>query len=168
MNIVLRNTTELYFKTTLYRCATGRGGIASKSAEGDGITPIGLLPIRKVLYRPDRLPAPHTRLPTAPLKQSDGWCDDPADPAYNRQISLPFSARHENLWRSDHVYDVIAILGFNDSPVQPNKGSAIFLHIARPDYQPTEGCIALAQHDLLDILRHCDPKSQVDITRPGL
>jgi L,D-peptidoglycan transpeptidase YkuD (ErfK/YbiS/YcfS/YnhG family) len=86
-----------------------------------------------------------------------GWCDDPMDVEYNRQVRLPFHARHEVLWREDHLYDVIVELGFNDDPVITGRGSAIFLHVARPGYSPTEGCAACALRDLLGLIGHARP-----------
>ncbi len=135
-----------------WRAAIGHGGVVPHKQEGDGGTPAGLLPLRRILYRADRLPRPHAAVPILPLAPNDGWCDDPQDRAYNRPIRLPYDARHEELWRTDDLYDVIGILGWNDSPPLRNQGSAIFLHLARPDYAPTEGCVALARKDLLAAL----------------
>ncbi|MFC3125356.1 L,D-transpeptidase [Pseudoroseomonas globiformis] len=135
-----------------WRCALGRGGVSPHKEEGDGATPLGLLPLRRVLYRADRGAAPACAVPVEPIAPNDGWCDDPASPAYNTMIRLPHEARHEELWRGDHVYDVIGVLGWNDRPVVRGRGSAIFLHLARPDYPPTEGCIALDGRELRDVL----------------
>lgn len=145
------------------RCAIGRGGIALKTAEGNGVTPIGTWPIRRVLYRADRLERPQTALPLTEIARNDGWCDAPNDSRYNTQVKLPYAASHELLWRKDRLYDVIAILGFNDDPVVSGKGSAIFLHMAREGYAPTEGCIALALPDLLEVVRIATPGSTIRI-----
>ena len=131
-----------------WRCAIGRGGIRAGKQEGDGATPVGVLPLRRVFYRADRVAAPACRLPVEPLSPADGWCDDPADAAYNRRVTLPHPARHEHLWRDDGLYDLVGVLGWNDAPVVRGRGSAIFLHLARPDLAPTEGCVALAGRDL--------------------
>lgn len=139
-----------------WRCALGRGGIRTDKAEGDGATPAGDWPLGRVFYRPDRLSAPETGLMTIPLTPDFGWCDDPAHPDYNRLISLPHPAHHENLWREDAVYDIIVELEYNTGPVQAGRGSAIFMHVAKPDYSPTEGCIALNLDDLLVLLRCCN------------
>jgi L,D-peptidoglycan transpeptidase YkuD (ErfK/YbiS/YcfS/YnhG family) len=141
------------------RCALGPTGVTAAAAkrEGDGASPAGAWPLRRVLWRPDRRPAPKTALPARPLTPDDGWCDDPADPAYNRAVTLPYPASAERLWRDDGVYDVIVILGHNDDPVVPGAGSAIFLHLARRDYAPTQGCVALAASDLEDLLRVARP-----------
>ena len=155
--------TVLYWGTGARRCAVGRGGIGTKTAEGDGITPVGTWPIRRILYRADRVPRPATTLPVAEITPDDGWCDAPNDPRYNTQIKLPDAVSHELLWRKDRLYDLVAVLGFNDDPVAPGKGSAIFLHIAREGYAPTEGCIALALPDLWDAIVAATPNSTVHI-----
>ncbi len=130
------------------RAALGRGGVRTHKQEGDGATPAGLLPLRRVLYRADRVARPRAAVPAMPLAPHDGWCDDPSHADYNRPVRLPHDGRHEALWRADAVYDIIGVLGWNDAPVVRGMGSAIFLHVARPDFAPTEGCIALALQDL--------------------
>jgi L,D-peptidoglycan transpeptidase YkuD (ErfK/YbiS/YcfS/YnhG family) len=134
------------------RCALGRGGITRNKREGDGATPIGKWPMSRLLYRADRVSRPKTRLDITEIRPEDGWCDDPADPAYNQPVKLPYAGRHERLWREDEIYDLLVVLGYNDNPVVPGLGSAIFLHVARPDYSPTEGCVALARSDLERVL----------------
>ena len=131
-----------------WRCWLGRGGVRVHKEEGDGATPAGLLPLRRVLYRADRGPAPATVVAVEPIAPADGWCDDPADTCYNLPVTLPHSARCEALWRPDALYDLVGVLGWNDAPVRRGEGSAIFLHVARPDGGPTEGCVALALPDL--------------------
>ena len=135
-----------------HRCAVGKGGVRADKEEGDGATPAGLLPLRRVLYRADRIPPPRCVLPVEPIAPSDGWCDDPAHRDYNRPITLPHDARHEELWRRDEVYDLVAVLGWNDEPVMKSRGSAIFLHVARAGYPSTEGCVALSLPDLTRVL----------------
>jgi L,D-peptidoglycan transpeptidase YkuD (ErfK/YbiS/YcfS/YnhG family) len=143
------------------RCALGESGIAVVKREGDGATPAGRWPLRRVLYRPDRLPAPATALPLSPIQPDDGWCDDPADAAYNQPVKLPHTSSAEAMWRADHVYDVIVVLGHNDDPVVPGAGSAIFLHLSRPTYEPTAGCVAVALPDMIHILRHSPPGTEM-------
>lgn len=140
------------FSGQRYRAAIGRAGVRAEKAEGDGATPAGLLLLRRVLYRADRVAIPRTMAPREPIAPNDGWCDDPADPAYNRMITLPHSVRHEELWRADGLYDIIGVLGWNDDPPRPGRGSAIFLHVATADFAPTAGCIALALADLRAVL----------------
>ena len=141
------------------RCALGRSGVrpSADKREGDGASPLGVWPIRRVLYRPDREPAPETGLPVAPLAPEDGWCDAPGDPAYNRPVRLPYPASAEQLWRQDRVYDLIVILGHNDDPPVSPMGSAIFLHLIQPDGSPTAGCVAIHRQDMLDLLGRAQP-----------
>lgn len=149
------------------RCALGPAGViaADEKREGDGATPLGVWPMRRVLYRPDRGEAPQTALPVAPLTPTDGWCDDPADPNYNRPVVLPYRASCEEMWREDELYDVVVILAHNDDPPVPGMGSAIFLHCAKPGYPPTQGCVALAKADLLELLRLASPGDALEIRR---
>ncbi len=152
-----------------WRCAVGGCGLiaADKKSEGDNGSPIGCWPLRQVFYRSDRMEAPKSCLPTRALKPDDGWCDAPSHPDYNRYVKLPFSASHEKLFRDDEVYDCIVVLGHNDDPVIPNAGSAIFLHIARPDYTPTEGCAAMARDDLLAFLQRAEPDTNLCFREAG-
>lgn len=136
----------------VFRCAIGRGGARADKSEGDGATPIALLPLRRVLYRADRVAAPACAVAVEPIGPDDGWCDDPSHPDYNRHVMLPHPARHERLWREDPLYDIVGVLGWNDAPVMKGRGSAIFLHLARPDLAPTEGCIALPERELREVL----------------
>jgi L,D-peptidoglycan transpeptidase YkuD (ErfK/YbiS/YcfS/YnhG family) len=145
------------------RAAVGPPGIAVKGGEGDGITPIGAFPVREIFYRADRIPKPRTTLPLRATRADDGWCDAPADPNYNKLVKLPYPASAEHLWRADHLYDLVLVLGYNDDPVVPGKGSAIFLHLARPDYSPTHGCVALAYDDALAAIEQLRPGDQVVI-----
>ncbi len=135
-----------------WRAAIGRGGVRADKREGDGATPPGLLALRRVLYRADRVPRPEAAVPVEPIAPTDGWSDDPQHADYNRMVTLPHPGRHETLWRDDGVYDVVGVLGWNDAPVVRGRGSAIFLHVARPDFAPTEGCVAVARPDLLAVL----------------
>ncbi len=155
---------HLLFQGKPYRCALGRGGVRSDKVEGDGATPAGSWRLRNLLYRADRIAKPHSLLAAAPIGSNDGWCDDPGDPAYNQPVILPYAARHERLWRDDGLYDVVAVLGYNDDPPLPGRGSAIFLHVAQPDYRSTEGCVALAMPDLLRVIAQCGPETKLVVS----
>ena len=146
-----------------YRCALGSGGIVNSKAEGDGATPAGSFPMRRVHYRADRRAAPATGLPMREITATDGWCDDPAHDDYNTLVSLPFDASHEVMARDDALYDVVVEIGYNDDPPVAGAGSAIFMHIAREGYEPTEGCVALAPADLDAVLKALDPASRIHI-----
>ncbi len=144
-------------------CVIGRGGVRRDKREGDGATPAGRFALRRVLYRPDRGAAPQSALPVEPLAADMGWCDDPSSPAYNRQVVLPFEAGAERLWRDDHLYDLIVVIGHNDDPVVAGAGSAIFIHVAAPDLSPTEGCIALSRPDLETLISCAAPGDTIEI-----
>jgi L,D-peptidoglycan transpeptidase YkuD (ErfK/YbiS/YcfS/YnhG family) len=148
------------------RCALGKGGVtpAAEKHEGDGASPAGVWPIRELLFRPDHGDAPVTALPARALAHDDGWCDAPDDPAYNRLVKTPYAASHERMWRDDGLYDRVLVLGYNDDPVVPGKGSAIFLHLAREGYQPTEGCVAVSRADMDALLAVVRPGDAVAIS----
>jgi L,D-peptidoglycan transpeptidase YkuD (ErfK/YbiS/YcfS/YnhG family) len=146
-----------------WRCALGRSGITADKLEGDGCTPAGRFPIRRLLYRPDRVREIACAFPIQPISPGDGWCDEPGDHAYNRLITRPYPARHETLWREDALYDLVLVIGHNDDPVVQGKGSAVFLHLAQPDYGPTAGCIAFARADFIRLLGAIDRSTEVVI-----
>jgi L,D-peptidoglycan transpeptidase YkuD (ErfK/YbiS/YcfS/YnhG family) len=149
------------------RCVLGRAGVieATTKREGDGATPLGAWPMRRVFYRPDRISSPQTHLPVVALAPGMGWCDDPASPDYNHMIVLPFTASHEKLWRADGLYDLIVELGYNDAPVVSGRGSAIFLHVAAPGFSPTEGCVATDINALLSLIALASPGDSLAIVR---
>ena len=161
--IVVGAEATLAFRGSVHRCALGRNGVTAEKREGDAATPAGVHPLREVFYRRDRVIRPTTGLPVRPIQARDGWCDDPEDPAYNRLVSLPYAAGAERLWRADRVYDVVVVIGYNDRPPTPGRGSAIFLHVARDSFAPTVGCVALAMDALLVVLRDCDRDTEIDI-----
>jgi L,D-peptidoglycan transpeptidase YkuD (ErfK/YbiS/YcfS/YnhG family) len=144
-------------------CALGRAGIRSAKREGDGATPMGSFRLRAVLYRADRMPLPRTHLPVTAISEDSGWCDDPNDRAYNRPVRLPFAASHERLWRDDHLYDLVVVIDFNLSPSRRGAGSAIFLHLARADFAPTAGCVAVSRESMLRLLPHLGPQTTIEI-----
>jgi L,D-peptidoglycan transpeptidase YkuD (ErfK/YbiS/YcfS/YnhG family) len=140
-------------------CALGRAGISRAKREGDRATPAGTFRLLGGLFRRDRVLRQAWALPIAEIKPSDGWCDDPASPSYNRQVALPCRASHEKLWRRDRLYDVVVVLGYNIHPRRKFRGSAIFLHCATPDFAPTEGCVALSVTDLRRLLPRVSRKA---------
>jgi len=147
-------------------CIIGKTGMidADKKREGDMATPIGTWPMRCLYYRPDRLEAPPSDLPTYAITPDLGWCDDPDDPAYNCLIKRPFAARHETLWRDDNRYDLLVVLGYNDDPPQAGRGSAIFFHLCEQDTAFTAGCVAILQHDMLEMLKRANTRSAISIS----
>jgi L,D-peptidoglycan transpeptidase YkuD (ErfK/YbiS/YcfS/YnhG family) len=147
------------------RCALGKNGVkpAADKREGDLASPAGVWPIRRVLYRPDEGAAPVTALPVQPIAPDDGWCDAPEDRDYNRPIKLPHAGSAEKMWREDAIYDLVVVLGHNDDPPVAGMGSCIFLHLARPGYLPTEGCVAVSREDMEDLLAAAKPGDVVEI-----
>ena len=151
-----------------YPCALGKSGTTTDKNEGDHKSPIGSFNLRSVYYRYDKLREPiYSKVPLMALLKEDGWCDDPEDPAYNKSVMLPYHASAESLWREDDLYDVLVVLGYNDAPVEPGKGSAIFMHVAEDlnndDYKGTEGCVSLKKDDLLEILPILTPETSLII-----
>jgi L,D-peptidoglycan transpeptidase YkuD (ErfK/YbiS/YcfS/YnhG family) len=155
----------LYWPGGATRAACGMGGVRADKSEGDHASPAGTFPLVRAFFRPDRVSLPLTALPLDPLQPQDGWVDAPDDPRYNTLVALPYPTSAEKLWRDDGVYDLIVVIGYNLSPVVPGKGSAIFLHIARPDYSGTEGCIAIAREALIPLLGLLGPESKITITK---
>jgi L,D-peptidoglycan transpeptidase YkuD (ErfK/YbiS/YcfS/YnhG family) len=146
------------------RCALGRGGIRTDKREGDGATPAGRWRLVRALWRPDRGAAPETALPVAPVGRDDGWCDDPASADYNRPVRLPHPASCERMWRDDGLYDLVVVTDHNASPPVAGAGSAIFVHVARPDWGPTEGCVAFPETDLRAILKEWTETDRLVVT----
>lgn len=145
----------------IFPCAIGAGTIKAHKREGDGATPAGKMRIVEGYFRADRIPRPFVPIRLRPLKKSYGWCDDPASGNYNRLIALPRSCRHEILWRDDDLYNLLIVLDYNLLPRIKYRGSAIFLHCSRPGLTPTEGCIALAQKDLLRLLPQLSARAEL-------
>ena len=161
MHIII-NKKYLTFGNFKVKCSVGKRGIGIKKQEGDLITPKGLFNIKYVLYRKDRVKI-STKLKKKIIKKNMGWCDDPRSKKYNKLIKLPFSYNYEKLYRRENIYDIILVLNFNMNPVIRNKGSAIFVHIAKKNYKKTEGCVALKKIHLLKILRELKKNTKVMI-----
>jgi L,D-peptidoglycan transpeptidase YkuD (ErfK/YbiS/YcfS/YnhG family) len=136
-----------------FPCALGRTGRRPGKREGDGATPTGEFALRSAHYRPDRLSRPQTSLSVHPLRPLDGWCDAADDRNYNRPVRRPYPASAEEMWRADGLYDLVVVMGYNDRPRVKGRGSAVFMHVARPGMRPTEGCVALARPHLLRLLQ---------------
>jgi L,D-peptidoglycan transpeptidase YkuD (ErfK/YbiS/YcfS/YnhG family) len=156
-----RGTFSVFDETC--ECALGRSGVRAEKREGDGATPVGRFALREIRYRADRLALPETQLAAAPIRKDDGWCDDPADPAYNCAVTLPYGASAETMWREDGLYDLLVILGHNDAPPIAGMGSAIFLHCASPELGETEGCVALPRDTLLALVPCLRTDMMIDI-----
>lgn len=147
------NKNYLIFKNYKVKCALGKRGIGYKRKEGDLITPQGEYKIKYILYRKDRVKKIKTKLKKVVIKKNMGWCDDPKSYKYNKLIKLPYNYGYEKLFRQDNIYDIILVLNYNMNPIIKNKGSAIFVHVAKNKFKKTKGCIAIKKNHLLKILR---------------
>jgi L,D-peptidoglycan transpeptidase YkuD (ErfK/YbiS/YcfS/YnhG family) len=161
--IIVKKSGYLKYKNFKYRCALGKAGVNKKIKEGDNVTPKGIFKITKIYFRPDRIKHIKTNIKKIKIKKNIGWCDDPKSRFYNMQIKLPNKYSHERLYRNDNVYDLIAVLNYNTNPIIKNKGSAIFIHIAKNSYKKTEGCIALKKEHLINILTHIKKNTKIKI-----
>jgi L,D-peptidoglycan transpeptidase YkuD (ErfK/YbiS/YcfS/YnhG family) len=162
--IIVKKSGYLKYKKLKFRCALGKAGIKKKIMEGDNITPKGIFKIIKIYYRLDKIKEIKTLIKKIKIKKNMGWCDDPKSRSYNQQIKLPTKYSHEKLYRNDNLYDLIAVLNYNIDPIIKNKGSAIFLHIAKNSYQDTKGCIALKKKHLIEIISKIKKNTKIKIS----
>ena len=162
MHILIKNK-KLLFNNYKVKCSIGKRGIGIKKKEGDQITPKGKFKVKYILYRKDRIPDLKTKLTKLVIRKDTGWCDDPRSKFYNKLVRLPFKYNFEKLYRSDNTYDIILVLNFNLNPIRKNKGSAIFIHIARKNYKRTAGCVAVSKRDLKRIVKKINKKTIVNI-----
>lgn len=144
-------------------CALGRNGTTAAKREGDGASPVGRFRLIGAFYRPDRVRRPLTRLPLRPIRPTDGWCDDPRDRRYNRPVRLPYPSSCEAMWRDDHLYDVVIDVAWNRGPSVRGRGSAIFLHLSRPGFEPTAGCVAVEAGKVRRLLERIGPRTRIQI-----
>jgi len=163
MHILIKNK-YLFFNNYRIKCAVGKRGIGNKKKEGDFITPIGLFKIKFLFYRDDRVKKIKTTLKKLAITKKLGWCDDLNSKKYNKLIKLPFKHSHEKLYRKDNIYDIILVLNYNMNPVKKNKGSAIFIHVAKKNYENTKGCVAVKKNELIKIIKNLTKNSKVKIT----
>ena len=163
MNAILVKAKVLSYDGAFFNCVIGKNGISSDKVEGDWKTPVGIFNIQKVFFRKDRLPDLDSDFEMIPLEKKMAWCDDAKSSFYNRLVALPFNGSHEVLWREDELYDIIVVLDYNTHPVVFNKGSAIFIHVTRPDMEYTKGCIALPRKNLISLLTMIKKGDMVDI-----
>ena len=162
---ILINKKYLTYKQYKVKCALGKRGIGKKKKEGDLITPIGQYKIKYILYRKDRIKKIQSKLRKIVIKKNMGWCNDLKSKDYNKLINLPFNYSYEELFRKENIYDIVLVLNYNMNPIKKNRGSAIFIHIAKKDYKKTQGCVAVKKLDLLKILKKIKVKTKVKIER---
>jgi L,D-peptidoglycan transpeptidase YkuD (ErfK/YbiS/YcfS/YnhG family) len=145
--------------------ALGRGGIKANKREGDGATPAGRYRLVRLWWRADRTPRPRTMLPVRPITTADGWCEDPSDRHYNRLIRMSPGQPGDRLRRTDALYDLIIEIDHNQRPRIAGRGSAVFIHVARPDMTPTAGCVSMPTMTLRRLLAHVGPNTTITIHR---
>jgi len=161
---ILINKNYLTYNKLKVKCAIGKKGIGNKKKEGDLITPVGVFNIKYILYRKDRVKV-LTKLKKKVIKKNMGWCDDPKSSHYNKLVKLPFTHKHEKLYKKENIYDIVLVLNYNMNPVKKNKGSAIFIHVAKNNFKKTEGCVAIKKKHLLEIIKKIKPNTIVKIFR---
>jgi len=157
-----RRRGRLFAGNLILPCALGRGGVTRAKREGDGATPAGRFPLRRLWLRPGGMPR-SCSLPLRITRPTDGWCDNPGHRRYNRPVALPFAGGHERMWRDDPLYDAVIEIGWNDRPAIRGRGSAIFLHLARPGHTPTEGCVAVSRRDMRRLLPLIGLRTRIEI-----
>ena len=141
--------------------ALGRGGVKANKREGDGATPRGSFRLKRLWWRAERHPRPATLLPSQRIKPDDGWCEDPSDRHYNRPVKVPPGSKADRLARTDALYDFIVEIDHNTRPRVAGRGSAVFIHVARPQFAPTAGCVALELRALRRLLARVSPRTRV-------
>ena len=156
--IIINKSGVLRLKNLEFKCALGKSGIGKKRKEGDNITPKGSYKLLGLFYRSDRIPNFKTILKKRKINKKMGWCDDVNNKNYNKLIKLPCNFSHEKLYRKDNVYDLVVPINYNTNKIARGKGSAIFLHVAKKNYTPTKGCIALKKKDLILLLKKIKSK----------
>ena len=159
---ILINKNYLTYNKFKVKCAIGKKGIGNKRKEGDLITPKGQYKIKYILYRKDRVKI-STSLKKKVIKKNMVWCDDPKSSHYNKLVKLPFAYSHEKLYKKENTYDIILVLNYNMSPVIKNKGSAIFIHVAKNNFKKTEGCVAIRKFELFKIVKEITTNTKVKI-----
>ena len=157
---ILINKKYLTFNNYKAKCSVGKRGIGQKRKEGDLITPKGKYKIKYIMYRKDRVKI-QSKIKKIIIKKEMGWCDDPNSRHYNKIIKLPSSYKYEKLYKKENIYDIIIVLNYNMDPIVKNKGSAIFIHVAKKNYKKTEGCIAVKKIHLLKIAKDLKKKTMV-------
>jgi len=161
--IIINKSGYIKYKNLKFRCTVGKAGIARKKQEGDTVTPKGTFKIVKIYYRKDRVKKISSKFIPIKITKNMGWCDDPNSKNYNRLIKLPTHYKHEKLHRKDNIYDLVVVLNYNMNPIIKNKGSAIFIHVAKKNYKKTAGCIALKKDHLIKLLRKIGKNTKVII-----
>ena len=162
--ILVNKDKILCFEKKKYRCSVGLNGFTKNKIEGDKKTPIGKYSFGKLFVRTDKIKNLNTKFKYIPIRKDMAWSDDSNKSNYNNLIKTK-NKHKESLYRDDNLYDLILVINYNMNPVLPNKGSAIFLHISSDDYRPTEGCVAIAVNDFIEILKTLKPDDKINILK---
>ena len=160
--ITVYQNSELHFQNRIYKCAIGRNGIKKNKIEGDGCTPAGKYSLGPLYYRSDRIKKLKTYFNTISIEKNMFWSDDPQSEHYNKLIRFKDSS-YENLFKINHTYDIIIVIKYNTDPIIKGKGSAIFIHLAKKNFSPTSGCIALKKKCILEILEKLNITDKIKI-----
>jgi L,D-peptidoglycan transpeptidase YkuD (ErfK/YbiS/YcfS/YnhG family) len=160
--ILINESGYLKYKNLELKCTLGKAGVGIKKREGDNITPKGTYKILNIYYRKDRIKKICSELRLIAITKRMGWCDDPDSKYYNQLIKLPTEYSHEKFFRKDNIYDLVLVLNYNMKPIIKNKGSAIFIHVAKKN-KKTAGCIALSKMDLITLIKKIDKKTKIKI-----
>tara|TARA_B110001452_G_scaffold56097_1_gene43481 strand:+ start:2213 stop:2704 length:492 start_codon:yes stop_codon:yes gene_type:complete len=162
MLITLKNKEFIIIDDFIFKCAIGKNGIKLRKKEGDKATPSGTFSIGKLYYRADRVKKPVTKISTRIIKKNMGWCDDPKNKYYNKEIIVDKKIGHEKLFREDNSYDYLIVINYNTIKPKAFKGSAIFLHLTK-NYKKTMGCLALKKKDFLILIKIINKKTKIKI-----
>ena len=160
---ILINKNYLTYNKLKVKCAIGKKGIGNKRKEGDLITPKGQYRIKYILYRKDRVKI-SSKLKKKIIKKNMGWCDDTKSKHYNKLVKLPFTYSHEELYKKENIYDIVLVLNYNMNPIKKNKGSAIFIHVAKKNFKKTKGCVAIKKTNLMKLIKEINPNTKVKIS----
>jgi len=160
---ILINKNYLSYNKLKVKCAIGKKGIGNKRKEGDLITPKGQYRIKYILYRKDRVKI-SSKLKKKIIKKNMGWCDDTKSKHYNKLVKLPFTYSHEELYKKENIYDIVLVLNYNMNPIKKNKGSAIFIHVAKKKFKKTKGCVAIKKTNLMKLIKEISPNTKVKIS----
>jgi len=162
MNIKI-NKNHLLYKGYKLKCCVGKSGVKKAKKEGDLATPKGTFKLGLLYYRRDRIKPPKCKIKKKIIRKNMGWCNDSKSDKYNKEINFPYKYSSEKLYKKENIYDLFLLIKYNTNPIIKKKGSAIFLHISKKNYQPTQGCVAISKKDFLKILPLIDGKTSITI-----
>ena len=163
MIIKLKNKDKLLYDEFVFKCSIGKNGLKKNKLEGVNSTPVGTFLLGPVYYRNDRVDKPYTKLKTFKINKQMGWCDDPNNVNYNKEVKLNKKIKAEKLYKKDKIYDIIIVINYNTRKIIRNKGSAIFIHVTN-NYKPTRGCVALSLNDIEILLKIIKKNSKIKIS----